>query len=201
MWKYSFSNFCFVVLLITLLALQHSTAVFGPGAHGGALSDPLGFDSTSEDYPLTGVFASREIGRAAAFLHDTWRHAMIFREWSMEYAASQWEISNASNPAETDLLEARFHVANAEVLSEAMSENDRALKELARAETSLDAVQTLVASTLDPRLKIIKDEITGAEITERAGPAFTSAPFETIKTNLDHLIESVRGARYESRPT
>ncbi|HEY7218326.1 MAG TPA: hypothetical protein VH985_08025 [Candidatus Binatia bacterium] len=113
----------------------------------------------------------------------------------MEYAASQWEISNASNPAETDLLEARFHVANAEVLSEAMSENDRALKEFARAEISLDAVQTLVAPSLSPRLKTIKDEITAAEMTEREGRIFTTAPFEAIKTNLDHLIESMHRSK------
>jgi hypothetical protein len=189
MWKYSFFNLSFVVLLITLLALQHSIAVFGPRALGNSDSS-----QGSEDYPSAASFAPRELARAAAFIQDTWRRAMIFREWSMEYAAAQWEISNASSPAESDLLEARFHVANAEVLSEAMSANDRALVELDRAETSLADVQTSVASTLGPRLKIIEDEITAAEITERAGPIFTAAPLEAIKTNLDRLIGSVHGS-------
>jgi hypothetical protein len=189
MWKYSFFNLSFVVLLITLLALQHSIAVFGPRALGDSDSS-----QGSEDYPSAASFAPRELARAAAFIQDTWRRAMIFREWSMEYAAAQWEISNASSPAESDLLEARFHVANAEVLSEAMSANDRALVELDRAETSLADVQTSVASTLGPRLKIIEDEITAAEITERAGPIFTAAPLEAIKTNLDRLIGSVHGS-------
>ena len=193
MWKYSFFNLSFVVLLITLLAFQHSIAVFGPRAFGDSDSSQ-GFDSTLEEYPSAASFAPRELARAAAFIQDTWRRAMIFREWSMEYAASQWEISNASSPAESDLLEARFHVANAEVLSEAMSANDRALVELDRAETSLADVQTSVASTLGPRLKIIEDEITAAEITERAGPIFTAAPLEAIKTNLDRLIGSVHGS-------
>jgi hypothetical protein len=41
-------------------------------------------------------------------------------------------VFRASSPAENDLIEARFHVANAEVFTEAMSENARAIKELAR---------------------------------------------------------------------
>mgnify|MGYP003693888569 CR=1 FL=1 len=31
MWRYAFLNLCFVLLLITLLSIQHSATVFGPG--------------------------------------------------------------------------------------------------------------------------------------------------------------------------
>ena len=57
----------------------------------------------------------------------------VFNEWLMEYNTSQWELFRALSPAETDLIEARFHVANAEVFTDGISENDRAIKELDRA--------------------------------------------------------------------
>ncbi len=92
---------------------------------------------------------------------------MVIKEWLMEYNTAQWEFFSSSSPAETDLLEARFHVSNAEVFTEAMSENNRAIKELIRAETLLQAVQTLVKPNLAPQLTTIKDEVTAAESLER----------------------------------
>jgi hypothetical protein len=143
------------------------------------------------ELPL-GRRSAASLGQAASFLHDTWRRGMVIKEWLMEYNTAQWEIFSSSSPAETDLLEARFHVANAEVFTEAMSENDRAVKELIRAETSLQAVQTLVKPNLALQLTTIRDEVTAAESLERTKATFTRAPFETIKTDLDHLIERVR---------
>lgn len=119
---------------------------------------------------------------------------MVMREWLLESNSSQWEIFNAANPAETDLLEARFHVSNAEVLAAAMCENDRAAKELARAENSLEAVQALVNRSLTPQLKTVESEISAAERSE-ADWGSANVPFETIKTNLDHLIRTVRASQ------
>jgi hypothetical protein len=187
MWKYRFLNLCFVILLITLVALQHSISVFGPNAHGAGHSRD--YDST--DYPSTDIFAPRQLKRAAAFLHDSWHRAMIFRQWLMEYNASQWEIFNASKPIETDLLDARFHVANAEVFGEAIRDDDRAVKELARAEVALDAIRIPATSTLGAQLKAVKAEILTAEIEKEAGSVFATATLEAIKTELDHLIERI----------
>ena len=39
MWRYIFLNSCFVILLIALLALQHSFSVFGPTGHRSAGTD------------------------------------------------------------------------------------------------------------------------------------------------------------------
>jgi hypothetical protein len=189
MWRYPILNLCFVILVITVFSLRHSVLVFGPTAHG--------WTETSRDPAQGGerpmdLRSAASLGQAASFLHDTWRRGMVIKEWLMEYNTAQWEIFSSSSPAETDLLEARFHVANAEVFTEAMSENDRAVKELIRAETSLQAVQTLVKPNLAPQLTTIRDEITAAESLERTKATFTRAPFETIKTDLDHLIERVR---------
>src|SRR5919108_2663236 len=195
MGRNPFLELCFVILLITVLAIQHSVAVFGPTTHGGAVtyrypsgSYPLWFDSEFS----TRLRAPENFSRAAAFFDDAWQRVMVFEEWWMDYTASQWELFNASSPAETDLLEARFHVANAEVFTDVMSENDRAMKELARAETSLHAARTIAGAHINPQLSTISEEIAAAEIHERTENSFSTIPFETIKADLDRLIEVLR---------
>ena len=83
-------------------------------------------------------------------------------------------------------------MANAEVLTEGMSENDRAIKELDRAAASVQAVQTLVRDNLTLKLTTIRAEITAAELNEQTEDTFSTVQFETIKADLDHLIEIVR---------
>jgi len=192
MWRNPFVNLSFVVLVITLLAVQHSVAVFGPTGHAGMWS--AGDESPRLDFMPAprSLPASPNISRAAAFLDEIWHRGVIFNEWLMEYNTSRWEIFRASSPAESDLIEARFRVANAEVFTEGLSENDRAIQELARAAKSLDEVQPLVKASLAGQLSAIREEITDAEIKEKTEKNFSTVPFETIKTNLDHLIEVVR---------
>ena len=182
MWNQSFFNFCFLMLLLTLLTTHHPLI--------GQNSD-IDLDS---DGQLSSALRPAEVTEAISFFKKTWLRAMLMREWMLEYNSSEWEIFNATNPAETDLLEARFHVGNAEVLADAMSENDRAATELARAQNSLEAVQALGDRRLDPQLKTVETEITAAERSE-ADSAFSNVPFETIKTNLDHLIQTVRASQ------
>jgi hypothetical protein len=195
MWRHPFLNLCFAVLALTLFAIQHSVTVFGPNTYGRAV--------TSSDQSQRSAFtlggespksarAPADFSRAAAFLHGIWHRGKVFNEWLMEYNTSQWELFRASSPAETDLIEARFHVANAEVFTEGMSENDRAIKELDRAATSLQAVETLVKHNLAPEVTTIKAEITAAELNEQTETTSSTVSFETIKANLDHLIEIVR---------
>ena len=142
MWRYAFLNLCFVLLLITLLSIQHSATVFGPGRDQW---ERYVFTVDGESARSSRMPAA--FSRAAAFLNDTWRRGKFFNEWLMEYNASQWEFFRSSSPAETDLLEVKFHIANAEVFTEAMRETDRAIKELVRAAISLHDVQTLVKPT------------------------------------------------------
>ena len=198
MWRYRFLNLCFVILLITFLALQYSETVFGPSAHTIAVTDSdssQGSDSIATGQSSSRLRAQAELSRAGALLYDIWLRGMAIREWLMEYNTFRWEIFSASSPAETELLEARFHVANAEVFTEATHENERAIKELARAETSLQAVETLVLRRLAPQLTTIKAEIAVVETHEQTEEAFSTMPFQTIKVDLDRLIEIVRSAQ------
>lgn len=196
MERYPFVNLCFVLVVITVLALQHSAAVFGTGAHGSALNH-RGWSPTSafDGASWNGFRAPAELSRAVDFLHDAWLRGIVVREWLVEYNTSEWELFNAASPAETDLLEARFHLSNAEAFTEALSERERAVKELAQAEISLQAVEPLVGPRLAPQLKTIDEEIAAAETSEKAASSSATLPFETIKTALDHLIEIVRSAK------
>ena len=189
MWRDPFNNLCFVLILVTLLAIQHSVSVFAPAAHGSAM-EPQGSGFILDGKSPGGL--QSKFSRVAVVLDDVWHRGLIFNEWLMEYNASQWEFLRASSPVETDLLDVKFHIANAEVFTEAMRETDRAIKELDRAAMSLHDVQTLVKPDLAPQLTNISAEITAAEMNEQKGDAIPSAPFETIKADLDHLIRVVR---------
>jgi hypothetical protein len=130
-----------------------------------------------------------------AYLSDLWRRGMVLKEWTIEANAFQWELFRASSPAETDLLDARFHVANAEVFTEAMPGNVRAIRELDRAEASLKAAEIIVEPRLIGQMKTIDDEITTVETREQSEDAFSTMPFENIKAHLDHLIAIVRSTK------
>ena len=195
MWRYPFLNLGFLFLVIAFLALQHS---FGPTGHSSEAtdSDPSQiFEFASDAKSSSNLRPPADFSRAVAYLCDLWRRGMVLKEWTIEYNAFQWELFRAASPAETDLLDARFHVANAEVFTEAMPRNIRVIKELDRAETSLKAAETLVEPSLARQVRTIDDEITTAETREQAEDAFSMMPFERIKAHLDHLIAIVRSTK------
>src|SRR5262245_16706385 len=206
MWRYIVLNLGFVVLVIALLALQHSSSVFGLAAHSSAVTDretAQTFERGSDAESPGILRAAADFNRAVANLYDMWRRGMVLKEWTIEYNAFRWEILRASSPAESDLLDARFHVANAEVFTDAMSKKTRAIRELDRAESSLKAAEALVDASLARQMKTIDDEITAAETREQTEDDFSPMPFETIKAHLDHLIAMVRSAKMSgesSRP-
>src|SRR5262245_15103890 len=200
MWRYIVLNLCFVILVITLLALQHSSSVFGPTAHSDTSQT---FEHASDAESPGTLHAAADLNRAVAYLYDMWRRGMVLKEWTIENNAFRWEILRASSPAESDLLDARFHVANAEVFTEAMSKKTRAIRELDRAEASLRAARALVEPSLGREVKTIDDEIAAAETREQTEDTFSTMPFETIKAHLDHVIAMVRSAKMSgqsSRP-
>ena len=96
MWRYPFLNLCFVILILTLLSLQHSATVFGPTAHGWVVTG----DDPSEGYVFTlfgesprSLRVPAEFSDAAGLLHSAWRRAMVFNEWLMEYSVPVGNLS------------------------------------------------------------------------------------------------------------
>ena len=187
MSRYPFLNFGFVILVIILFALQHSGRILAPGAYDGAAGGDR--SDLSESFR-----AAANLSRSAAFANETWQRGIVIKQWLMEYKTTEWEVFTATGPAESDLLEARFHVANAAVFTQAMRDKERAIKELVRAETSLEAARTIIKAGLVPQLSTIREEITAAETHEQTEDSYSTVRFETIKTDLDHLIERVRAS-------
>jgi len=176
--------------VITILALHHSASFFAPfdgrfnplnyardRGHSYAVTDPVPSGGRSGSGPRT----------ALASLSELWRRSMIMKQWMLEYEASYWEKLRAARGAESDLVEARFHVSNAEVFGAAMGEKQRAKVELGRADRYLKKALPLVADDTLVAVETIRKELSAAKLDlERAGTdTYTSD--ERIKTDLDHM--------------
>jgi hypothetical protein len=112
----------------------------------------------------------------------------------MEYTAAQWDLFRASTRTETDLIDARFHVANAEVFTDAMHQNERAIKELVRADLLLQDAQSGVQDFMTDRLHSVRAEIKAAEAKERTEDGASTVRFETRKQDLDRLIDRLHAS-------
>jgi hypothetical protein len=190
MSRYPFASFTFLMVLITFLAIRQSVSVFGPDApiHVAPAGEKI------HELPLSGAFFPRasiamELGRAAEFVDDAWRRAILFEEWRMDYTAAQWDLFRASTRVETDLIDARFHVANAEVFTDAMHQSDRAINELVRADSLLQDAQSGAQDFMTDRLHSVRAEIKAAEARERTEDGTSTVRFETLKREIDRLID------------
>jgi hypothetical protein len=112
----------------------------------------------------------------------------------MEYTAAQWDLFRASTRTETDLIDARFHVANAEVFTDAMHQNERAIKELVRADLLLQDAQSAVQDFMTDRLHSVRAEIKAAEAKERTEDGTSTVRFETLKQDIDRLIDRLHAS-------
>lgn len=180
-------NLIFVLVLITILAIQHSASVFAPGENA---IEPVSYDPAQvlNSGPLT---VKSEM--AVDYLRDLWGRAMIIKEWTIEYRTTAWERMFAPRGAERDLIEARFHVANAEAFGSATGEIQKAENELERADRFLQNALPLVTDKLLPTLMAIRKELTDAKMELQSGP--DTASDEQIKADLDWMIASLHGKR------
>lgn len=195
MSRYPFATFTFLMVLITFLAIRQSVSVFGPGA---PMHVAPGREQIHER-PLNGPYFLRtsiamELARAVELVDDAWRRAILFEEWRMEYTAAQWDLFRASTRTETDLIDARFHVANAEVFTDAMHQNERAIKELVRADLLLQDAQSAVQDFMTDRLHSVRAEIKAAEAKERTEDGTSTVRFETLKQDIDRLIDRLHAS-------
>jgi hypothetical protein len=198
MWRLPFLNLCFVVVLITILALQHSASVFAPAETRYELVN----DDPYETHPRAvsgqawngGPLGDR-LRTAIGYLSDLWRRSMIIKEWLLEYETTYWERIRPQRGAESDLVEARFHVANAEVFGAATGERQRAKVELDRADHYLRKAVLLVGDNTLPALEAVRKELTAAKMDLEMADPKTQTSDERIKADLDRLIISLHGKR------
>ena len=196
MSRYPLASFTFLTLLITFLAIRQSVGVFGPGAPMDVASAGEEIHKLPLSYPFFAPASmTTALGRVAELVDEAWRRAILFEEWQMDYTASEWDLFRASTRAETDLIDARFHVANAEVFGDAMHQNDRAIKELGRADLLLQDAQATGQAVMTAGLHSVRAEIEAAEAKERTVDETSAVPFETIKHDIDRLIDSLHASK------
>jgi hypothetical protein len=157
----SFLNLCFALLLTTLFTMQHSAWVTGPGSRyilvnydgkqsrSHSVLEPAWKDSPPGDAPRISI----------GFFSELWRRSIMMREWMLECETTYWETLRAASGAEADLVEARFHLANAEVFAAAFGEPQKATIELERTERYLVSAQPSVEKNALPVLATIKEAI------------------------------------------
>ena len=189
MWRIPIMNLCFILVLITIVALRHSAVVFVP--------DKFSYESANN----RGLFQKHrivsslgnQIQAALGNLSDMGQRSRIIKEWFLEYKNASWEILRAARGAESDLVQARFHIANAEALGAATGHKQRAKKELIRADGYLQHAVTDVASNLKPVVNAIRKEITDAKFGLEMDRPDTDINDEQIKNDLDSVIQLLRG--------
>ena len=198
MWKFPFFNFFFILVLISHCAIQQSIALNRLGGKNDALSkDELGQRPVAA--ALGSVYKTASpgalLGIHAEYLHDLWERARIMRQWMLENDSTTWERIRATSGAEADLVEARFHVANAEAFVSALGQRPKAKSELDRAENYLLAIRPLITDSLRPSVEIVRRELEAAKM--RLASIGSEAPeqFEAIKIDLDQLIQTVHLAK------
>jgi hypothetical protein len=194
MWRLPLLNFLFVLVLITFLALQHSAAVFAPTE---TRYEPVSNDSyhgrfhVESDQLWSRIRLGRGLGTALGQLNDLWQRSMIMKEWLLEYQTSYWGNIYAARGAENDLVEARFHVANAEVFGAAMGEQQRAKVELDRADRYLQKALPLIAVNTLPAVEAIRKELSAAKMDLGMAHPNIQTSDERIKMDVDRVINSL----------
>jgi hypothetical protein len=201
MWKLPFLNLCFVLLLTTFLTMQHSVTgpnsryVFVDYAREQSRSHPAFVPAWNDSPPNDALRIS------IAYIGNLLQRSMIIREWMLESETTYWETVGAARSAEADLVEARFHLANAEVFAAAMGDQQKARIDLERAENYLIMDQPSVEKNALPVLATIKKEIGAARLELESINSENFEHYERLKIDLDRLIKTVRSQRLSREPT
>jgi len=198
MWRLPLLNFFFVLVLITFLALRHSASVFAPAetAYETSHYDPFKTQaSVLSGQSGIGDPLSFRYRIAIGYLSDLWQRSMIIKEWWLENDTASWERIRAARGAATDLVEARFHVANAEVFGAATGEKQRAKVELDRADRYLQKALTDVGDNTQLALEAIRKELTATKMDLETVNPEPQTRDERIKAELDRVINELHGKR------
>jgi hypothetical protein len=191
MWRMPIMNLCFLLVLITVLALQHSAAVFAPTETlYEATDDDRGSQKVQSNPTLT-----RRLSIAVGYLSDLAQRSRIIKEWNLEYNTASWERLRAAPGAESDLVDARFHVANAEVFGVATGNKQRAQTELDRADRCLRNALGAVASDMQPTVRAIQTELMDAKAELEMDYSDSDIIDEQIKIDLDWLLHALHDHR------
>ena len=189
MWRLPILNLCFLLILITILTLQHSAAVFAPFERSDGSGDPpLGAHRVRGN-----ASSDNGLWTALDYLSELGQRSRIIKDWYLENRTPSWDRRRAAPGVENDLLEARFHVANAAALSAATSDRHRTTTELDRADKCLQKAMGGVGEHLRPFVSAVRGELTQAKRELDTGDPDTDTRDEQIKIDLDAVLQALHG--------
>ena len=191
MWKFPY--ICSVLFLAALFAARYTTSMRKVNESGYMLARS-GEGSSNADSVVGSSLIDTVPGMSMIDdLNGFWQRAMIMRQWIDEYETANWGKAHAASGAEDDLIEARFHVATAEVFAVALAKKQRAEVELASAERYLRKALPLVRQEMAPILEAIEKELADAKTGLETTDPDAEASDEQIKIDLDWAIASLHG--------
>jgi hypothetical protein len=137
---------------------------------------------------------SPSLNRIAGHFAQAWQRAQILAEWPIESNAAQWEKSYAPTLVEKELIEARFHVENAEVYEWSIKNRQKTVTEINQAERFLQDARPSVKKPALATVERVTKELELMKLDSTGEGASQPANYEIIKMDLDRVIGWVRAA-------
>ena len=189
MWRQRLLHLTFIVSLLTIVMMQK----LAPATQQLEFSEAAS-QLRSNFIRLSGSYAAQ---LSASFTPMTrawaqlWQRTEIFAEWPIENSTTEWEKTYASTAVEKELIEARFHVENAEVYEWSIENRQKTLTELDLAERFLKDVRPLVKKPALDTIERLTTELDTMKIDTTGAGASRPLDYENIKTDLDRVIHWV----------
>jgi hypothetical protein len=195
MWRLPFLNLTFIVLVLLIVTMQKLAPETQPSEDGFTeFSESASGHSVRPDGGYVGLL-SGSVTRIAGRFAQVWQRAVILTEWRIENNTAQWEKSYASTMVEKELIEARFHVKTAEVYEWSINNRQKTMAELNQAERFLQNARPSIKKPALATIERVTKELELMKIDTTGEGASRPANYETIKADLDRVIDWVRTAR------
>jgi hypothetical protein len=125
---------------------------------------------------------------AASAIDGLWEKARALSERSAEYVSTDWKELTATSKAKINLMEAKLHVAYAQIYQDTTGEVAKVRPEIDEADSYLKKAEQHVDDKTQARLVAIGQELKEASAhLEEKGPG-VRARYEKIKAELGELI-------------
>jgi hypothetical protein len=196
MWRQRILNLSFIVLLLTILTARELVLVTQPSDNDLAESSESIPQSHNPFMRLNLDYMGQLSAPLAPIAHalaELWQRTQILAEWPIENNITQWEKFYASTFVEKELIEARFHVENAEVYEWSIENPQKTVTELNRAERFLDDARASInKKPILVTIERVTKELETMEADATGKGASQPANYESVKTDLDQVIDWVR---------
>jgi len=190
MWRKPFLHLTFIILLLSMLTMREFVRVTEPSDDDFITETHRSLAILSFDYAGKLSVPLATIGQA---LVQLWQRTQILAEWPIENNTAQWEKFYASTAVEKELIEARFHVENAEVYEWSIKNPQKTVRELNRAERFLyDARPSIDRKPVLVFIEQVTRELETMKADTHDKRASQPANYEAVKTDLDRMINSIR---------